>query len=306
MMSDLSNDKLRKYLRELIEDELEDLDEMSTTGGVAGFATPYAFQGKSPANKRKRRETASQAGYTVVKSDEEDRGMVSEAKTVEFRLPISGQGSRTGGGHYGETTLSRLSWGNNVVTGTATTKGNDDDLWNDTRELIARLGWQVDEPEFLGEAVKKGDRVMVRAGWGFNAVRGGAQVFKRAKTPVHGTVGDVVGSKVQVRLDPESRLGTGFEDYIVATQDALVTEGGDPYYAWRNDNTMTERQKIGKAIQEINRQLVEMHKVVKRSSRLKTEMGVANSDLWKRTNKALMKIESRMHKIAQQVRNMRG
>lgn len=85
-----------------------------------------------------------------------------------------------------------------------------------------------------------------------------------------------------------------------------VNEGGDPYYAWRNDATMTPKQKIGGAIQEINRQLSEMEKVVRRSHRLKKEMGVPSSGLWNRTNKALMKIESRMHHISQGIRNMRG
>ena len=85
-----------------------------------------------------------------------------------------------------------------------------------------------------------------------------------------------------------------------------LTEGGDPYYAWRNDETLTPKQKIGNAIAEINKQLAEMSKVVKRSARLKKEMGVPNGDLWKRTNVALMRMESRMHGIAQQIRNMRG
>ena len=85
-----------------------------------------------------------------------------------------------------------------------------------------------------------------------------------------------------------------------------VNEGGDPYYAWRNDETATPRMKIGKVISEINKQLREMERVVRRSQRLQKEMGVPNSGLWKRTNNALMKIESRMHRITQKLRNMRG
>ena len=85
-----------------------------------------------------------------------------------------------------------------------------------------------------------------------------------------------------------------------------IKEAGDPYYAWRNDESMSPRQKIGRAISEINKQLTEMNKVVRRSSRLKTEMGVSNSDLWKRTNESLLKIEQRMTGIAQQIRSMRG
>lgn len=86
---------------------------------------------------------------------------------------------------------------------------------------------------------------------------------------------------------------------------ALI-EGGDPYYPWRNDETQTPKQKIGRAISEINKQMTEVEKVVRRTQRLKNESGTANGELWNRTNKSLMKIESRMHRISQTIRNMRG
>lgn len=107
-------------------------------------------------------------------------------------------------------------------------------------------------------------------------------------------------------------LKAGDETMLVKTRETAkmilrsIQEGGDPYYAWRNDETTTPRQKIGGVISEMNKQLGEMEKVVKRSQRLKTELGVPNSGLWKRTNNALMKIESRMHRISQTIRNMRG
>ena len=84
-----------------------------------------------------------------------------------------------------------------------------------------------------------------------------------------------------------------------------VNEGGDPYYAWRNDETMSPKQKIGNAISEINRQLAEMNRVVKRSARLKREMGMSANDYWKRTNNAFVKMEQRMHKISQKLRELR-
>jgi len=115
--------------------------------------------------------------------------------------------------------------------------------------------------------------------------------------------GDAQGFGTPLAFDPdeESSLDEQFERVV-----AGMNEGGDPYYAWRNDETATPKMKIGRAISEINKQLTEMAKVVKRSARLKTEMGVPNSDLWKRTNASLMKIEQRMTGIAQQIRGMRG
>ena len=163
-MSDSTQDALRKYIRELVDDELE---EMTGTGAVDGFGTPFAFQGDSEANKKKRKASAT----------------------------------------------------------------------------------AVDGYELVGE-VKYGPR------------------------------------------HPSYR--------------APIREGGDPYYAWRNDDEKTPKMKIGEAIGEMNNQLREMEKSVKRCRRLRSETNMATSDYWKRTNNALMKMESRMHSIAKMVRDMRG
>jgi len=84
-----------------------------------------------------------------------------------------------------------------------------------------------------------------------------------------------------------------------------VNEAGDPYYHWRNDQSKSPKQKIGTAISEINKQLAEMQRVVNRSSRLKKEMGMSANDYWKRTNNAFLKMEQRMHRISQKIREMR-
>ncbi len=84
-----------------------------------------------------------------------------------------------------------------------------------------------------------------------------------------------------------------------------IVEGGDPYYAYRNDETMSPRQKMGKAISEVNSQLNIIERALKMNSRLKKETGLPSSGYWKRTNNSLVKIESRMHRIAQMVREIR-
>lgn len=55
----------------------EGLKEMTGTGAVAPFQTPFAFQGSSSQNKAKRRKSAETAGYKAVvgKDDEEKSSM---------------------------------------------------------------------------------------------------------------------------------------------------------------------------------------------------------------------------------------
>lgn len=55
-------------LIDMINEELYDfLTEISTTGGVAGYETPFAFQGNKKKNKKKRKESAEKSGYMIVK-----------------------------------------------------------------------------------------------------------------------------------------------------------------------------------------------------------------------------------------------
>ena len=143
------------------------------------------------------------------------------------------------------------------------------------------------------------------------------------------TVEEKLRSMVEQAIDEieqelEELTGTGGvagfgTPYAFATKKPLSSKGkkkvneayealmeSDPYYPWRNDETQTPKQKIGRAISEINKQMTEVEKVVKRTQRLKNESGTANGELWNRTNKSLMKIESRMHRISQTIRKMRG
>lgn len=60
---------LRQVIRELVEDELE---EISGTAAAGGFYTPYAFSGDKSANLKKRKQTATQAGYTLSDKSGED------------------------------------------------------------------------------------------------------------------------------------------------------------------------------------------------------------------------------------------
>lgn len=67
--------KLRQYIRNFIKelkDEDEDLEEVTTTGNVDGYSTPYAFSDDDDEEKKKKRLTKS-TGYSVVKEAIDDK-----------------------------------------------------------------------------------------------------------------------------------------------------------------------------------------------------------------------------------------
>jgi len=81
--------------------------------------------------------------------------------------------------------------------------------------------------------------------------------------------------------------------------------GEGRYHDWRNDESMTPKQKIGRSMREIRDALNELDKTVKMNLKLKTELNMNSQDYWKNTHKALTKISERLVKMANKVGNLK-
>ena len=78
-----------------------------------------------------------------------------------------------------------------------------------------------------------------------------------------------------------------------------VNEGR--YHQYRNDETMTPKQKIGRSMREVRNSLTELSRLIDMNVRLKKEMNVNSGSYWKNTHKALHKISERLVKLANKV-----
>ena len=83
--------KLKEYIRKLVQEMDEELDEITTTANIDGFLTPYAFLNKkSKKDKEKRKKTATMMGYTIVGEGRRPNRPVNrwlELKNDETRTP---------------------------------------------------------------------------------------------------------------------------------------------------------------------------------------------------------------------------
>ena len=79
----------------------------------------------------------------------------------------------------------------------------------------------------------------------------------------------------------------------------VVKEG--KYHNYRNDDSLTSKQKIGHSMREVRDALNEIDKLIKMNVRLKNELGVTSQSYWKRTHSAMRKISERLVKIAHKV-----
>ena len=88
-------------------------------------------------------------------------------------------------------------------------------------------------------------------------------------------------------------------DIAKAVYNESINEGR--YHDYRNDESMTPKQKIGRSMREIRESLNELNKLVKMNVRLKNELNVNSQSYWKNTHKALNKISERLVKLANKV-----
>tara|TARA_R110000744_G_scaffold95774_2_gene184948 strand:- start:16 stop:459 length:444 start_codon:yes stop_codon:yes gene_type:complete len=93
--------------------------------------------------------------------------------------------------------------------------------------------------------------------------------------------------------DKEDEISTNSTGY------SKVNEG--KYHDYRNDDTMSPKQKIGRSMREVRDSLSQLEGLVKMNVRLKNELNVNSQSYWKNTHKALHKISERLVKLANKV-----
>ena len=118
------------------------------------------------------------------------------------------------------------------------------------------------------------------------------------------------GSNKKGKKNKKAGYGGGHHDPTIGTdnfepkdpklrKEWVVNEGR--YHAWRNDDSLTPKQKIGMAMRETRDNLTELERVVRYNVRLKNELNVDSRDYWKNTHKALSKISERLVRLANKV-----
>ena len=182
---------------------------------------------------------------------------------------------------------------------------------------------------FAGKGTKMGvpldRRDSVASGSGFEKVESAGAVespinevmfavkIKKDDTTIQTIVG--ASSKGQAKTKVGRMLKGGMKDIISVSriQPAFskqmdkkiesVNEGR--YHDWRNDESLTPKQKIGHSIREVRNSLTELDKTIKMSLRLKNELNVDSRSYWKNTHKALSSISERLVKLASRVGNLK-
>ena len=76
------------------------------------------------------------------------------------------------------------------------------------------------------------------------------------------------------------------------------------YREFKQDPTSTPQQKVNRGIMEVNKMLAEIEKIVNNNLRLKTETGVQSGHFWKTTGNRFRKINERMLRVANRLKEL--
>ena len=151
---------------------------------------------------------------------------------------------------------------------------------------------------------KKRDRIAKQSGYSMTEAKFHVKVNGLGSVLVNasgkGEAKMIVAKRLKNRKDIESvtRVQAGKAKQVDKKLEN-VNEG--KYHDYRNDKTMTPKQKIGRSMMEVRDTLKTLESIVAMNIRLKNEVGVDSTSYWKRTHTAMKKISERLVKLANKV-----
>lgn len=88
--------------------------------------------------------------------------------------------------------------------------------------------------------------------------------------------------------------------FMKMAKETLISEIS--YKDYKKDESATSKQKVNRAIREINSKLYKIEGILNRNIKLKSEAGVDNTKYWKSTRSNLHKISEKMQRISERLR----
>ena len=241
----------------------KEVEEASTSSATPGYQTPMAFSGGRKKDKKKKKKIANAAGYSVVKEGITTTGYSAFERILRYMMP------------YFKDLQKALK------------KRDDADVVNhieDIYEYVLTMRGYLKNKKYT-ESVNEGSYEEKQI---MNQLKGDDLALQ------------IISSKGKtnfLKLTPEAakKIAKIMKTMIPES----INEGR--YHDYRNDESMTPKQKIGRSMREIRDSLNNLDKLVKMNVRLKNELKVDSRSYWKNTHKALNKISERLVKLANKV-----
>ena len=294
--------KIKEYIKNLVVQELnkeEELEEVSTTAtagidgtGTGHYDTPMAFSGKSKKSKKKKKKISHASGMKPVNESQPFADFTQFPK------------------------LSRDQ------------QESLDELFGFAESYQIYNAFEKDPKKFIQTLndMAKIRKASNKKPKGVNFNKGKKQFVKEIANQEISALQNVEKGLKKLQQDYikitkigdktlRNRQYNDYYEYIIGAKEGIgkliqtlkrkQMLGEGRYHEWRNDESLTPKQKIGRSMREIRDALNELDKTVKMNLKLKTELNMKSEDYWKNTHKALTKISERLVKMANKVGNLK-
>ena len=290
---------IKMHVMEIVKRHKREVDEVSTTGtagtypgGPGHYFTPFAFSGGRKKDKKKRKKIATAGGYKPVNESQPFADFPKLPK-----LSRAQQESLDELFGFAESYQIFNSFNSNPKKFIQTL----DDMAK-IRKASNKQPKGVNFNKGKKEFVKEVTQQEVSA---LQKVQQGLEKLRKDYLKIY-NIGDKTLKDRKYNVHYKSILFAIEEiKNLVETLKYKQMIGEGRYHDWRNDESMTAKQKIGRSMREIRDALNELDKTVKMNLKLKTELKMKSEDYWKNTHKALTKISERLVKMANKVGNLK-
>ena len=290
---------IKMHVMEIVKRHKREVDEVSTTGtagtypgGPGHYFTPFAFSGGRKKDKKKRKKIATAGGY----------------KPVNESQPFADF-----------TQFPKLSRAQQESLDELFGFAESYQIFNSFNSNPKKFVQTLDDMAKIRKASNKQPK-------GVNFNKGKKEFVKEVTQQEVSALEKVHKSLEKIRKDYlkiynigdktlKDRQYNDYYEYILTAEKDIgklanffrtkQRLGEGRYHDWRNDESLTPKQKIGKSMREIRDALNELDKTVKMNLKLKTELKMKSEDYWKNTHKALTKISERLVKMANKVGNLK-
>jgi chaperonin cofactor prefoldin len=297
--------KLKEYIRNLV---VKELDEASTTASAGAanpmgtgiyYDTPYAFRSKRKKDKKKRKKIATAGGYKPVNESQ------PFADFTQFpKLSRAQQESLDELFGFAESYQIYNAFEKDPKKFIKTL----DDMANIRKASNKKpkgVNFNKGKKQFVKETVKKEVDAV-------NKVLQNLKKLRQDYIKIYNMGDKTLKAKhfnkyYEIFLNAEKEITTLHRTLDAHQRSTAMLDNINEgrYHDWRNDESMTPKQKIGRSMREIRDALNELDKTVKMNLKLKTELKMKSEDYWKNTHKALTKISERLVKMANKVGNLK-
>ena len=297
--------KLKEYIKNLVVQELkkdEELDEVSTTAtagidgtGTGHYDTPRAFASGSSASKGGHPKP-DVMGYKKV--NEGYGEMMDELEKI-YRP--------SGAPPIAKEALKDLADEYDIGRVLYAARTNEKSFREVLDMKIDQLQSQYVNKKHIN-TIKRGKKLREVTKQEVNALRNLVKGIGNLKKDF--SKATKVGDRELMKKDYNKHYETllDAEKAMVQLMQFFKTKemlGEGRYHEYRNDESLTPKQKIGRSMREIRDALNELDKTVKMNLKLKTELNMKSEDYWKNTHKALTKISERLVKMANKIGNLK-